>query len=189
MARAQPASVTSSPSLSSKESTEALLSIYAEATGRTVLRPGTMPGKMVSTNLDIPTDTNKAAVKIETVLAENGFEVTRIGESFVRVMPFSASNSAARMALAQIKMPKTEQDRKTRSGEANFPATDIDTILNIYAELKHRTVLRPTALTWALFKLRTQRPVSNTEMIYAMETLLVLNRSRQTLRSQMLRVK
>ncbi len=57
----------------------------------------------------------------------------------------------------------------------NFPAVDLNTFLNFYAELVGRTILRPANLPAPLVTLRTQTPLTRTEAIQAFDTVLAMN--------------
>ncbi|WP_150107433.1 hypothetical protein [Pedosphaera parvula] len=155
--------------------TSQLMTIYGESTGRTVLMPGAMPEVMVSTNVDILADTKKAAMRIEGVMAENGFQITRIGDNFVRVTPTKWSNSPAMTQLSKIQLPQVSTDGKNPMGEFNLGSADENMFLGLYAELKQCTVLRPAWLVGARFHVRSQKPLSRAETVYALDTLMVLN--------------
>lgn len=57
----------------------------------------------------------------------------------------------------------------------NFPAVDLNTFLNFYAELVGRTILRPANLPAPLITLKTQTPLTRTEAIQAFDTVLAMN--------------
>src|SRR6185369_16131641 len=75
------------PFIRGSENTEEALDIYAELTGRTVLRPGTLPQLPVSIKADLPTDTNAAIALIVGELAKCHLDVVPDRETFVRVLP------------------------------------------------------------------------------------------------------
>ena len=58
------------PFIRGSEPTEEALDIYADLTGRTVLRPGKLPQLPVSIKADLPTDTNAAIARIVGELAK-----------------------------------------------------------------------------------------------------------------------
>jgi general secretion pathway protein D len=60
-------------------------------------------------------------------------------------------------------------------GFINFPATDINQVLQIYSELVNRTVLRPTALPAPQITLQTKTPLTRKEAIAAFDAVLALN--------------
>src|SRR5207342_3064056 len=61
------------------------------------------------------------------------------------------------------------------AGTINFPATDLNQVLQIYAELVGRTVLRPTSLPAPTITLKTQTPLTRREAIQAFDAVLALN--------------
>lgn len=61
------------------------------------------------------------------------------------------------------------------AGTINFPATDLNQVLQIYSELVNRTVLRPANLPAPLITLKTQTPLSKKEAIEAFDAVLEMN--------------
>jgi hypothetical protein len=61
------------------------------------------------------------------------------------------------------------------AGTIRFPATDLNQVLQIYAELVGRTVLRPANLGAPLITLTTQTPLTKKEAIEALDTVLGMN--------------
>jgi general secretion pathway protein D len=61
------------------------------------------------------------------------------------------------------------------AGTINFPATDLNQVLQIYSELVGRTVLRPTTLPAPTITLKTQTPLTRREAIQAFDAVLALN--------------
>jgi general secretion pathway protein D len=61
------------------------------------------------------------------------------------------------------------------AGTINFPATPLDQVLTIYAELVNRTLLRPGNLPAATITLKTQTQLTKKEAIQAFDAVLALN--------------
>ena len=61
------------------------------------------------------------------------------------------------------------------AGTINFPATDINQVLQIYSELVGRTILRPANLPTPLITLKTQTPLTKKEAIQAFDAVLAMN--------------
>jgi general secretion pathway protein D len=61
------------------------------------------------------------------------------------------------------------------AGEINFPATDIGQVLDIYADLVGRTILRASNLPSTPITLKTRTPLTKTEAIEALDTVLAMN--------------
>jgi general secretion pathway protein D len=57
----------------------------------------------------------------------------------------------------------------------NFPATDLNQVLQFYGELVGRTVLRPSSLPAPQITLKTQTPLTRREAIQAFDAVLALN--------------
>jgi len=69
----------------------------------------------------------------------------------------------------------TSLEETLPAGVINFPATDLNQVLQIYAELVGRTVLRPTSLPAPTITLKTQTPLSKREAVQAFDAVLALN--------------
>jgi general secretion pathway protein D len=69
----------------------------------------------------------------------------------------------------------TSPDETLPAGTINFPATDLNQVLQIYAELVGRTILRPTSLPAPTITLKTQTPLTRREAIQAFDAVLALN--------------
>lgn len=61
------------------------------------------------------------------------------------------------------------------AGTIHFPATDINQVLQVYAELVNRTILRPTALPAPTITLRTTTPLTKQEAVQALDAVLAMN--------------
>ncbi|MGH7972816.1 MAG: hypothetical protein ACREIC_29225, partial [Limisphaerales bacterium] len=61
------------------------------------------------------------------------------------------------------------------AGAINFPRTELGQVLEIYAAVKNRTILRSRALPQPTVSLKNQCPLTREEMAYALETVLALN--------------
>jgi general secretion pathway protein D len=66
-------------------------------------------------------------------------------------------------------------DEVLPAGTINFPATDLNQVLQIYSELVGRTVLRPTSLPAPTITLKTQTPLTRREAVQAFDAVLALN--------------
>jgi general secretion pathway protein D len=59
--------------------------------------------------------------------------------------------------------------------EYNLQAADLNQVLQLYAELVNRTILRPANLGAAQFTLKTQTPLTKTEAIQAFDAVFAMN--------------
>ena len=67
------------------------------------------------------------------------------------------------------------EETQLPAGTINFPSTDLNQVLQIYAELVNRTILRPTSLPAPTITLKTQTPLTKREAIQAFDAVLALN--------------
>jgi general secretion pathway protein D len=82
--------------------------------------------------------------------------------------PFAAAPTA-------IPAPAKPEEPVIPAGQINFPAMDINQVLDFYAILVGRTVLRPSALPAGVITLKTQTALTKTEAIQALDSVLALN--------------
>ena len=82
---------------------------------------------------------------------------------------FTATN------LPPIAAANTPPEEMLPAGTINFPATDLNQVLQIYSELVGRTILRPTTLPAPTITLKTQTPLTRREAIQAFDAVLALN--------------
>jgi len=82
------------------------------------------------------------------------------GENLVAIPPVN-TNAATEEVLA--------------AGTIAFKATDLDQVLQIYAELVNRTILRPTSLPAPTITLKTQTPLTRSEAKQAFDDVLAMN--------------
>lgn len=94
-------------------------------------------------------------------------------------LPAAAPPTAPGEQLIAITPPpqstNTSPEETLPAGVINFPATDLNQVLQIYAELVGRTVLRPTTLPAPTITLKTQTPLTKHEAIQAFDAVLALN--------------
>lgn len=122
---------------------------------RTPLTPMTIP----------PTNT---AVRPAPVLPGPGLPPVIPGQ------PRTATEATA-APIAIAGSTNAAPDETLPAGTINFPATDLNQVLQIYAELVGRTVLRPTSLPAPTITLKTQTPLTRREAIQAFDAVLALN--------------
>jgi hypothetical protein len=67
------------------------------------------------------------------------------------------------------------EDEMLPAGTIRFPATDLNQVLKVYAELVNRTILRPANLGAPLITLETQTPLTKKEAIAAFDAVLAMN--------------
>jgi general secretion pathway protein D len=78
----------------------------------------------------------------------------------------------------QIAIPpptNTPPEEIVPAGTINFPAMDLNQVLQFYAELVNRTVLRPTSLPAPTITLKTQTALTRSEAKAALDDVLAMN--------------
>ena len=156
------------------ETTEEALDIYTELTGRTVLRPGKLPQLPVSIKADLPADTNAAVARVVSELAKCHLDVVPDGETFVRVLPEDWQNSLMGKQLAQINPPLPSPHPADPSFYA-VVRSDFAACLDIYSNLRGRTILYPLSLPRAAVSFRNRKPLTTEEAVYALTVVLAMN--------------
>ena len=159
-----------------------LIDTYGLLTGKTVLMPLALPKLPDSISPDAMADKTNAIAKIEAALADKGIEVIQDGPHFVRLMPRAAhdflTNAPLRgdelaSARNQQSLPKGQESLTT--GSIDLFGADVHQVLDIYAALRQRTLLRPANLYGPTIRLKTQSTLSREEAVYALTTVLTLN--------------
>jgi hypothetical protein len=138
-----------------------------------VLTP-TAPG--FDLNSQTAPDTNQFLAQIRNELERKGIQIVQDGPHFLRLVPDSQkgrwiTNAPLRGAELAV---RTNQD-VFPAGAINFPATDVEQVLQVYAELAHRTVLRRGVIPPYTVRLVTTCALNRAEVVYAIETVLALN--------------
>ncbi|MCU0772499.1 MAG: hypothetical protein MUE94_12145 [Verrucomicrobia bacterium] len=89
--------------------------------------------------------------------------------------PAPALPGPAPSAGATTVTPTPPAAAEVPKGTIKFPGADLDMVLEIYAELVGRTILRPAALPAGTITLVTQTDLSKAEAIQALDAVLALN--------------
>ena len=148
---------------------------YGNLTGKTVLRPSTLPRLPDSITADLPADKTNAIARIERALAEQGLVVLQDGPHFVRISRKEARESLTNAPLRGAELAPLNGQETVAPGMINLGGADLNQVLEIYAALSQRTVLRPATLPAPTIKLKTQCPLTRQEVVYAIATVLALN--------------
>jgi general secretion pathway protein D len=69
----------------------------------------------------------------------------------------------------------TPPEEMIPAGMINFPAMDLNQVLQVYADLVHRTILRPTTLPAPTITLKTQTELTKREAMQAFDAVLAMN--------------
>jgi hypothetical protein len=149
---------------------------YAELTRKTVLAPSTLPALPDSIDSEQPATETNMIVFLEKEFSKKGISVVQDGPCFVRLVPggeWQGKLSAMPLRGAQLHASSTRQ--LIPAGAVNFSGAELTQVLEIYAELKGRTILRSQTLPSPTIRLKNQSPLTREEMVYALETVLAMN--------------
>ncbi len=69
----------------------------------------------------------------------------------------------------------TPSEQIIPAGDIDFPQIPLEQVLELYAKLVNRTVLHAQALPQVIITLKTQTPLSTTEAIEALDTVMAMN--------------
>jgi hypothetical protein len=156
------------------------LDVYGSLTGKTVLMASGLHRLPDSIVAGLSADKTNAIARIERALAEHGVEVVQDGPNFVRIFRREAreslTNAPLRGAeLAPLNGQETAGPETVAPGMVNFGGADLNQVLEIYAALSQRTVLRPATLPLPLVHLKNEVPLTREEVGYAVEKAFELN--------------
>ncbi len=95
------------------------------------------------------------------------------------VPPFGQPPGGVPSGFAAVPAPgmaaKSGEPEEQATNVIEFPSIDINTFLDVYASEVGRTVLRSPTIGNPNITLQTQRPLTKTELIEAMDTVLAMN--------------
>jgi hypothetical protein len=154
----------------------ATVDTYAELTGKTILAPSALPSLPDLIDSELPANKANVIAFLEKEFSKMGISVVQDGPCFVRLVPsgeWQAGLSTTPLRGAQLHGSSSQP--LIPAGAVNFPATDLNQALDIYAELKGRTILRTRFLPSPTIRFKNQCPLTRQELVYALETVLALN--------------
>lgn len=154
----------------------ATLDIYGELIGKTILAPSALPSLPDSIVSELPAEKTNAIASIESEFSKRGIYVAQDGPSFIRLLPSEKWQAYLTNApLRGAQLGTSARQEVLPAGTVNFPRTELNQVLGIYAELKKRTILRSGFLPPTVVQLKNQCALTRDEVIYALETVLALN--------------
>jgi hypothetical protein len=151
------------------------LDVYAELLGKTVLMPSTVPGIPQAVVPDPLTDKSDAIAAIERALGEKEIEVVQDGPHFVRLVPRRARDFLADAPLRGAELASGKGPEAFAAGMIDFAGADVNQVLEIYGQIRQRTILRPCFLPAPTIRLKTRGGLTLEEGVYALVTVLALN--------------
>jgi len=148
------------------------LDTYAGLTGKTILRASQLPFVSGGSASQILADKSNAVARIESELVRSGITVVQDGPHFVRVFPAQRQDL---LTNTPLRGPELWTAERPPPGAIDFSNAGIEQCLQIYAEMRQRTLLRPAFLPAPPLKLKTMSPLTQEEAVYAITTMLALN--------------
>ena len=157
-------------------SLEPVLGLYGELSGRSLLCAQALPN--ISLTIAIPAqDRVGVAQALQTALAQQGIASIPDGEKFIIVVRKQQA-AAVKLRPAQIKpLVKSAESDILPAGAINFPNTEINQVITIYAELVGRRLDRsvsPPITPSAVIRFRNQTPLTREEARYALDMVFGL---------------
>jgi len=150
-----------------------VLDIYCELTGRTVLRPMSLPATRISLRNQTSLMREEAAWMFEAALAVEGIAIVREREKFAFAMPLPLRKKLPKFNAEDALAKAT---RNAPPGAMKFQDADLQALLNIYAELLGRKPLPiERVVPGVKFSLRTQGKLNQAEAIFALEAVAAVN--------------
>jgi hypothetical protein len=161
------------------------LNLYGELKSRTILRPTVLPGLPDQVLAQALADTNNAIVLIEETLRTNDFLVVQDGDKFLRIMPRSWEDSLVGIYVSGISPIRSHTKEPSAAdandpanilpkGGINFPTVDVNEALKIYAEYRHRNILKPFTLP-GIIHFKNQTPLTLEDTVYGLTVAFALN--------------
>lgn len=122
---------------------EATLDLYGELSGKTILAPSALPALPDSIVAELPPERTDAIALIESEFSTRGISVVQDGPRFVRLLPTGRRQAYLTDApLRGAQLGTSARQEVLPAGTVNFPRTELNQVLRIYADLKKRTILR-----------------------------------------------
>ncbi len=153
-----------------------VLDIYGDLTGRTVLRPQSLPWTKISVRSETPLTRNEAVWLLDALFSVSGIAMVPEGERFVFSVPTSRVQNLPKFdpRAAAAKARKAAPPQAIRFHEAGLTK-----LLETYATLLDREPLPVGRQVAAVkFSLRTQQELNQAEAIFALEAVAALNNLR-----------
>src|ERR1041385_1657676 len=154
--------------LSSSLAAADLLDAYANATGKTLLISSSLHRMMTP---DLPADKTNAIEIIEKEFSSQGIAVLHDGPHFIIVVPQRQRESLTNvLKLRGEELASADAQKSARLGAMDFSNIDPETVVEFYARLSGRTVLRRMLPPASLIRLKATSSLSRDEAIYAIAT-------------------
>jgi hypothetical protein len=148
-----------------------VLEIYQELSGRTVLKPASLPGSKLSIRTQTELTRAEAVQALDSILSMNDIATRPRGDKFTFVVQTGLTN---RLPFISDPPSASSGGEILPPGLIKFMEADIHQVLEIYQELSHRTVLKTSDLVGRKFSVRTQTELTREEVIWVLDAMLGL---------------
>jgi hypothetical protein len=157
-------------------SLEPALRLYSQCSSRSLLRWQVLP--KLSFTLNAPAADQAAAAQIlQDALVKKGLAIIPDGAKFIMIVPKAMAATVKPHSADLTPTPDTGQSELLPAGTINFPNTDAQQVMQIYAELVGRKLARPTGLPLvpnATIQFRNETPLTRQEVVYALDMVFEL---------------
>jgi hypothetical protein len=125
---------------------------------------------------ELPDDKASAIARIESEFSKQGIAVLQDGPNFVVLFPEKQRKSLTNgLTFRGPELAASKPRDTTSPGSISLFNVEAQSVLTLYAELSHRTMLRPFILPPIAVRLKTACPLTKEEVAYATKTVLALN--------------
>ena len=153
-----------------------VLDIYGDLTGRTLLRPNSLPPTKISVRSQTSLARKEAVWLLDALLAVSGIAMAPEGRNFVFAVPTSRMHNLPKFKenIAAAKATKVAPPQKMRFDDAS-----VTKLVEAYGHLLGREPAPVDKYMSAVkFSFHTQKELSQAEAIFAVEAVAALNNLR-----------
>ncbi len=152
-----------------------LLEFYSQLTARTMLQSSAISGQVISGQGQCA-GRDEVVRFLERSMARARLQILPQGEKFAVVLPAELALPASALWKARKKTAAANPGNAAPAvGTVNFQNADLSQVLQFYGALAGRKVESDPGLSPIPITIRSQTELTQPEMLYALETVLVLN--------------
>jgi hypothetical protein len=148
-----------------------VLDIYQELSGRTVLRPASLPANKISIRTQTELTRAEAVQALDDILSRNGLVAQPRADKFVFVVQ---TNQTGRLSFISDPPADAPDAESFPPGLIKFQDADVSQVFEICQELRGRTLLKPSHLPHARISVRSQTQMSRDQAIWMLDAVLAL---------------
>lgn len=157
-------------------SLQQVLDLYEVVKERTVLQHPSLPQVLFTLDAT-PKNASEAAEVLEDAFRQNGLAVIPDGKNFVMVVPIAFTNTvipkSSEIPAASAGNEPQPGGEVTPRGQVDFGGAALAQVLDVYGDWIGRKLVKgDTQLVGLPISLRTFRPLTKSESIYAVATLI-----------------